>query len=139
MRRLIAFSPALLLALTACGGGSDGPTGPSGPASASHNAGRDCLQCHSLTMAGTVYRDDGSPYPGAVVRVTTGPGGTGDVLVRLTTDASGNFFTDRAVSWDGGLHADVSGASGTVRPMLAPVTGGACNSCHAGADRIRAE
>ena len=88
-------------------------------------------------MAGTVYRDDGSAYPGAVVRITTGPGGTGDVVVSLTTDASGSFYTDRAVSWDSGLHADVSGAS--LRAMEEAVTSGACNSCHAGADRIRAE
>jgi hypothetical protein len=56
----------------------------------------------------------------------------------LTTDASGNFYTSEPVSWGAGLYTDVQGA-GALRAMVAPVTGGACNSCHAAQDRIRAE
>jgi hypothetical protein len=104
----------------------------------SHNAGRDCLQCHSFSVAGTVYRDDGSVYPGAVVRLTSQSEGGGDVLLSLTADASGNFFTSEPVSWGDGLYTDVQG-TGARRLMEAPVTSGACNSCHAAQDRIRAD
>ena len=104
----------------------------------SHNAGRDCLQCHSFSVAGTVYRDDGSVYPGAVVRLTSQSEGGGDVLLSLTADASGNFFTSEPVSWGDGLYTDARG-SGTPRAMQASISSGACNSCHAGADRIRVD
>lgn len=132
-------APVLLLTLAACGGDGGTPSQPSTPTVSSHNAGRDCLQCHGFSLAGTVYRDDGSAYPGAEVRLTTEPGGAGDVVLSLTADGAGSFYTDRAVSWGGGLYTDVRGASGTLRAMVAPITGGACNSCHSGADRIRAE
>ncbi len=138
MRLLRVLSPALLLALAACGGDGDNPGAPSDPARTSHNAGRDCLQCHSFSLAGTVYRDNGSVYPGAVVRLTSQPGGGGDVLLSLTADASGNFYTDGPVSWGDGLYTDVQG-TGARRLMEAPVTSGACNSCHSAQDRIRAD
>jgi hypothetical protein len=138
MRILRVLSPALLLALVACGDNGDNPGAPSDPSRASHNAGRDCLECHSFSLAGTVYRDDGSTYPGAVVRVTRQSAGTGDVLVSLTTDASGNFYTNEPVSWGDGLYTDVRG-TGALRPMEASVSSGACNSCHDPGNRIRAD
>ena len=139
MRFTRLAAPALLLALAACGGDGGTPSQPSNPTVSSHNAGRDCLQCHGFSLAGTVYRDDGAAYPGAVVRVTTQPEGEGDVVVSLTADGSGNFYTSQPVSWGDGLYADVAGASGTRRPMVASVPSGACNSCHAASTRIRAE
>jgi hypothetical protein len=138
MRLPRILSPALLLALAACGGGGDTPSNPSDPVRTSHNAGRDCLQCHGFSLAGTVYRDDGSVYPGAVVRLTTQPGGGSEVVVSVTADASGNFFTNEPVSWGDGLYTDVQG-TGARRLMEATVTGGACNSCHGGGNRIRAD
>jgi hypothetical protein len=86
-----------------------------------------------------VYQANGSTHPGAAVRITTEPEGGGDVVVALTADASGNFYTDRHVSWDQGLYTDVTGTSGTVRSMVAPLTGGACNSCHDAGNRIRVD
>jgi len=138
VRLLKILCPALLLALAACGGDGDTPSNPSDPVRTSHNAGRDCLQCHSFSLAGTVYRDDGSVYPGAVVRLTTRPGGGSDVVVSVTADASGNFYTNTPVSWGDALYTDVQG-TGARRLMEAPVTSGACNSCHAAQDRIRAD
>jgi hypothetical protein len=140
MRLANVVGPALLLAVASCGGGDGGtPTSPSNPAQASHNAGRNCLECHSLTAAGTVYRADGSTHPGAVVRITTLPDGGGDVLATLTADGSGNFYTDQSLSLDEGLYADVTGKSGTRQSMQAPLTGGACNSCHDSRSRIRVD
>ena len=138
MHLLRILSPALLLALAACGGDGDTPSTPSDPVRTSHNAGRDCLRCHSFSVAGTVYRDDGAVYPGAVVRLTTRPGGGSDVVLSVTADASGNFFTSEPVSWGDGLYTDVQG-TGARRLMEAPVTAGACNSCHAAQTRIRAD
>jgi len=137
MRFLRFLSPALLLALAACGG-SDTPTAPSEPARSSHNAGRNCMDCHSFSVAGTAYRDDGSISPGAVVRITSQPAGAGDVLLNVTADASGNFYSSQPVSWGDGLYTDARG-SGTPRAMQASISSGACNSCHAGADRIRVD
>lgn len=140
MRFSRLLSSVLLLALAACGGDNGGNPGtPTDPAQSSHNAGRDCLQCHNLSVAGTVYRDNGSTYPGAVVRITSEPGGAGDVLLSLTADASGNFYTDQPVSWGSGLYTDATGASATPRSMEASISSGACNSCHAGGNRIRAD
>jgi hypothetical protein len=96
------------------------------------------LQCHNFTLAGTVYRDDGSTYPGAVVRITSQAEDGGEVLVNVTTDASGNFYTSTPVGWDDGLYTDVQG-TGVLRSMGTSVPSGACNSCHAGADRIHAD
>jgi hypothetical protein len=141
MRLATPIVAALLLALAACGGGGGAstPTGPGNPAQASHNAGRNCLQCHGFTLAGTVYRTDGSTHPGAQVRITTQPDGGGDVVLSLTADASGNFHTNQAVSWGQGLYADVTGTSGSRQSMETPVTGGACNSCHDSSQRIRVD
>jgi len=132
----------------ACGGGSDpGPTGAPGTATGggsrlttSHNAGRDCLGCHrDFRVAGTVYRADGSAYPGATVRLTTATDGGGTVVVSVSTDASGNFYSSQGVSFGSGLYADVAGTAGARRYMRASVTSGACNSCHDASNRIRAD
>jgi hypothetical protein len=132
---------AMALPFLACGGSSSSnPTGPSGTTSASgsHNAGRDCLSCHSFAAAGTAYRSDGTTaYPGAVIRLTTASGGGGTVLAALTADASGNFYTNSAINFGSGLHAAATGTGGAVSSMSAAITTGACNSCHTSANRIK--
>lgn len=137
-------APLALVALGAgCGGSS--PTssadGGGGGSAASHNAGRDCLACHrgEFGVAGTVYRVDGSAYPGATVRVTTALDGGGSVVLTVTADASGNFYASRSVAFGSGLYTDVTGTGGARRAMKAAVTGGACNSCHDASNRIRAD
>jgi hypothetical protein len=120
-----------------CGGGSDGspssPSGSGGGASlgSSHNAGRNCLQCHNnFRLAGTVWNASGSAgVARATVRVTSAPEGGGSVLATLTSDASGNFYTSQSVAL-GSAYVDVAGASGTRHSMKAALTSGACNSCH---------
>jgi hypothetical protein len=134
-----------LAALTAACGGSSSPTsgaadGGGGGRATSHNAGRDCLACHrDFGVAGTVYRADGSPAQGAVVRLTAAANGGGSVVLSLTSDASGNFYASRSVGFGSGLYTDVAGASGSPRAMTAAVTSGACNSCHDSRNRIRAD
>ena len=150
-RRIPLFTLLSILSLAAAGlwvgCGSSSPTGPSNGSgvSGSHNAGRDCLQCHrsgggapTWTLAGTVYRNDGvTSYPGATVRLTTGPNATGDVVLTLTTDGSGNFYTSSSVDLGAGLYPDVSGTDGVRVAMPTTVPTGACNSCHDSSNRIR--
>lgn len=134
------------LSLFACGGGSDaGPTSPSTAGSTaarlatSHNAGRDCLGCHrEFTVAGTLFRSDGTPLAGGSVRLTTAAEGAGTAVVTLTSDGSGNFYTRQSVAFGGGLYADTGGTSGARSTMKAAVTSGACNSCHDSSRRITA-
>jgi len=136
---------ALAAATAACGGSStSAPTNPGtgggGGSRASHNAGQDCLRCHrDFGVAGTVYRADGSAYSGATVRLTTAASGAGTVVLALTSDAAGNFYTSQSVGFGSGLYTDVAGTGGTRRSMAATVTSGACNSCHDASNRIRAE
>ena len=138
----LAVPLALVALAAACGGSSPTSSTPGGGggAAASHNAGRDCLACHrEFGIAGTVYRVDGSAYPGATVRLTTAADGGGSVVLTVTTDASGNFYASRAVGFGSGLYTDVTGTGGARRAMKAAVTGGACNSCHDASNRIRAD
>jgi len=143
IRNLLTLASVLVLA--ACSGG-DSPTSPvpstggSTASSSSHNAGADCQRCHSFSVAGTVYRTDGvTPYPGAIIRVTSGTGGTGAALVSLTADAAGNFYTNAAVSFGSGLYAVATGTTGSTRAKQAAITSGACNRCHVSGSRIVAD
>ena len=142
MTRRRTWWPLALVALeAACGGSSPTSSAPGGGSGTvvSHNAGRDCLACHrEFGMAGTVYRIDGSAYPGATVRLTTAADG-GGVLLTVTADASGNFYASRSVGFGSGLYTEVTGTGGARRAMKAAVTGGACNSCHDASNRIRAD
>ena len=138
----LATALALGALAAACGGGA-APTsttaGGGGSRSSSHNAGRDCLTCHrDFGVAGTVYRADGSTYPGATVRLTTAASGGGSVALSLTSDGAGNFYASRSVGFGAGLYTDVTGTTGATRAMTAAVTSGACNSCHDAQNRIRA-
>jgi hypothetical protein len=134
--RILAATAAAMVA-AACGGGSAGspssPSGSGGGASlgSSHNAGRNCLQCHnSFRLAGTAWNASGTAGAArASVRVTSAPDGGGSVLATLTSDATGNFYTSQSVAL-GGVYVDVTGASGTRRSMKAALTNGGCNSCH---------
>jgi hypothetical protein len=137
---------ASLFVLWGCGGtGPAGVSGPSGSpaggqASGSHNAGRDCLGCHSFGVAGTVYRDDGAtPYAGARVRLVSPASAAERVDLTLTADASGNFFTNQRLSFGAGLSAQVTGTAGGQRTMGTPAPSGRCNSCHDSLNRIRAD
>ena len=99
--------------------------------SESHNAGKNCLSCHSFKAAGTVYgKTLTSVYPGATVKITTQPNGAGTLLATLQVDKKGNFYTGYTISFGNGAYVSVTGSTGTVKNMGTSVTSGACNSCH---------
>jgi len=134
-----ALVAATALSVLACGGSSpSSPTTPSGTTSSSHNAGRNCLSCHSFTAAGTAYKSDGTTaYAGAIVRLTTASGGGGTVVAALTADTSGNFYTSSVINFGTGLYATATGTGGAVTPMGPAITSGACNNCHTSGNRIK--
>jgi hypothetical protein len=136
----------LMASLVGCGA-KQSPTGPSGSSSssssstatsASHNAGRNCLDCHSFTVAGTVYKSDGAAVaPGATIRLTSKADATVAVDMTLTADGSGNFYTSSRITFGSGLTVASVGGTGSARTMSTSVTSGACNSCHTAGMRIR--
>ena len=141
MNRLLTLLLVVFAPLTGCGGNSaTGPsatTGTSTTRASSHNAGADCLSCHSFSVAGTAYRSDGvTPYAGAVVRLTTATAGGGTVLATITADGSGNFYTSAAVNFGTGLFTTATSTDGTVSAMNAPISSGSCNRCHTSGKRI---
>ena len=98
----------------------------------SHNAGKNCISCHKdFKMAGSVYTQSlNGAYPGAKIKVTSQANGGGTVLATLSSDQSGNFYTESQINFGSGAFVSVEGTSGTVKYMNASVASGACNSCH---------
>ncbi len=104
----------------------------------SHNMGQNCMSCHKqggsgegwFSAAGTVYDSLlTSAYPNAVVKLYTGPDGTGTLKKTIQADAKGNFFTTEAIDFGTGLYPSVSGGSIT-KYMSSAITAGQCNGCH---------
>lgn len=94
--------------------------------------GSDCLACHDgsdeaskFTAAGTVFTDiDGTlDAEGATVRITDADGTT----VEYTANSAGNFYTQDPLKMP--ISAEVE-IDGNILAMIAPVSTGACNSCH---------
>ena len=128
-----------LTVLVGCGSsGTRDPTSPGGRLPTSHNAGRDCLGCHSFTLAGTVYQADGvTASPAALIHLTSAPGATAAVDLTLTADGSGSFYTNSRIDFGAGLVVTATAPGGTARTMSTPVTSGACNDCHTPGQRLR--
>jgi len=108
----------------------------------SHNAGKNCLSCHKdFKMAGSVYNKAlNGAYPAAKIKLTSQANGGGTVLTTLSSDQSGNFYTESQINFGTGVFVSVEGTTGTLKHMNASVTGGACNSCHgSSASKIWAE
>ncbi len=100
----------------------------------------DCMNCHSPNGgAGGCFRVGGTAFDsisgsgatqGAVVKLYTQPNGAGDLIITLTVDRSGNFFTTTPVAFGNGLYPMIISGTGIKRYMPNPTTIGACNSCH---------
>lgn len=137
------------------GGSTSGSTGGSvgGVAIRSHNAGQDCMSCHKaggsgagkgiFTVAGTVYKDGGTPQIQATVMVY--PNGSNTAEATMSTDGLGNFFTTQPVAslvpaagqqFAQGAHVVVRATGGGTRSMLGVITNGSCNSCHSSAGGV---
>ncbi|MDH5510441.1 MAG: hypothetical protein OEZ32_08800 [Nitrospinota bacterium] len=115
---------ALLPMMSACG--DEGPTGTSTASSSSHNAGRDCRECHSLAYAGTITASQSSSSGVTGVRITITE--ASGAVITMVSDRSGNFYNPSG-SPSGGYTAVVEG--NTIQMSQLPTHGG-CNAggCH---------
>lgn len=108
----------------------------------SHNPGRNCMQCHHDAsneaseenkwwyFAGTVF-DKGTPAASSGhIELWTGPGRSGKLLYKASVDRSGNFYTARIFSFEGGFYPVFVSNTGALKEMTTKTTEGACNSCH---------
>ncbi len=146
----LAFAVIFLFAvITACekeeNGVDSGGMNSSYNDNESHNAGQNCMSCHSsggkgegtFTVAGTVYNASGSAVsPNATVKLYTGAGGTGSLVKTIEVDGKGNFYTTNSIDFGTGLYVTVTGKSGSVSAMSSSITTGQCNSCHNSSGRI---
>ena len=119
-------------------------TGSTSGSSASHNAGQNCMSCHTpgtsagskgvWTVAGTVYTSStgATIAKNLVINFFTGPNGTGTLKYTMTANAKGNFYSANTVNFTGGLYPAVVGPT-TTKYMGSSVTSpSSCNSCHTG-------
>ncbi|HQK40334.1 MAG TPA: hypothetical protein PLO52_09495 [Flavobacterium alvei] len=118
-------------------------TGSSSGSTKSHNAGKNCMSCHTpgtsagskgvWVIGGTVYTSSAgsSIAKNLVIKFYTGPNGTGTLKYILNSDALGNLYSANSVDFTGGLYPAITGAT-TTKYMGSPITNGACNSCHTG-------
>lgn len=108
----------------------------------SHNMGSNCMACHQaygpgpgrFTAAGTLHGEDGTPYADGAVELRTGPGGTGELVLRIEADSNGNFYTTQPLPLpDSALFPTVYDRDGAARGgMPFPTASAACNVCHVG-------
>jgi len=104
----------------------------------SHNAGRNCMECHRsggsgegiFKVAGTVYNEALTNInSNATAYLHTGANGTGTLIKAIEVDAKGNLYTTSSIDFGSGLYVSVEGAT-TTKYMSSAITSGACNSCH---------
>lgn len=106
----------------------------------SHNNGQNCMSCHvsggkgdgCFIAAGSVYNSAGSsPVGSGVVRLYTGPNGTGTVAAEIAVDAKGNFYTTESINFGStGLYPSYTNSTGQTKYMGSFTGNGQCNSCH---------
>jgi hypothetical protein len=122
-----------ILGFTSCNKDSNEIEDASDTGSSSHNTGKNCQGCHSFKVAGSVFSQSlTSVYKGATIKITSAANGDGNVLATLTSDRSGNFYTNSSVNFGSGVFISITGSGGPVRHMTSAITSGACNSCHNG-------
>ena len=103
------------------------------PGNGHHNAGAQCLSCHTGTgaaprwyAAGTLYGDTGgtTPIAGATITITDASGTT----VTIISADNGNFWTPTPLTAP--LHVKASKCPAA--KQMSGTAAGACNGCHAG-------
>ncbi|HTJ47226.1 MAG TPA: hypothetical protein VL463_34230 [Kofleriaceae bacterium] len=102
------------------------------PGSGHHNAGAQCLSCHTGTgaaphwyAAGTLYSDSGggTAISGATIEITDANGTT----VTIVSADNGNFWTPTPLTAP--LHVKASRCPSS--KQMSGTAAGACNGCHA--------
>jgi hypothetical protein len=133
---LDANSPALAATAAKC----EAPTADLLVEEAPMLPGRDCIGCHSSggiardvawTAAGTVFDSIGSPCNSgglADVQVQIADATTRQILITLTTNRTGNFFTSESRKFQNIIARITKGTM--TKEMSTPAPSGDCPSCH---------
>ncbi len=105
----------------------------------SHNAGKDCMNCHKrggsgegwFTLAGSLYNGSLSAgYPNATVFLSTELAKVGSLVQLIEIDNVGNFYTTEAINYGNGLYVSIQGTQNDSAYMHAKIVSGNCNACH---------
>lgn len=141
MKKIIYSSLLMLLGtaiIQSCSKNEDERNISSNGDDKSHNTGQNCMNCHKsggpgegiFKVAGTLYDSlKTSTYPNAIIKLFTGPNGTGTLKYTIQVDAKGNFFTTDAIDFGSGLYPAAMGSL-TTKYMGSSISMGQCNSCH---------
>ncbi len=111
----------------------------------SHNMGQNCFSCHQprgngkgiYTLAGTVFKQDGSPYPNTRITLYS-DGAKTQTVASVDSDALGNFYTTNALPFPNqALFVKIQSADGEKsKAMPFPTLSGSCNVCHTGGSKL---
>jgi hypothetical protein len=125
------------------GGGSsfwDGPYDPNAlpnPADGKHNAGKNCLQCHTGSptpawlFAGTVYQTGGGGAAHVQVGVKDANG-----LYTTYSATNGNFWYPKGSATVDWANAEVRARNANGEIIMSGSPSAGCNSCHTGANQL---
>jgi len=106
---------------------------------ARRNAGAECIDCHRpggkdpdhlFTAGGTVYGFPTAAADGGVGGVEIVITDARGRVVRLTSNAVGNFWTDARLDFPVAVRARRPGADGGTDPASPSCLSGRCNQCH---------
>lgn len=112
----------------------------------SHNAGQACMSCHGIdgnseilfSTAGTIYEhDESTTADSAQILLRNERDGQGEVLLTLSSDNYGNFYTTKVINYSQGLYPHVIATDGRTNYMPSAATTGNCNGCHDGTSAPR--
>ncbi len=104
----------------------------------SHNAGKDCQQCHQkdgngrgwFSVSGTVYDSTMQVvFPNAIVYLYNGIDNSAPLIATIEVDSLGNFYTTESIDFKNGLHVEVKGKKLTAK-MGSLIRSASCNRCH---------
>ena len=105
----------------------------------SHNMGQNCMNCHKdggegkgcFYVAGTVYDSlQSSTKANGIIKLYSGPNGTGILKGTIAVDAKGNFFTTDIIDFSSQVYPSITNTIGNVKYMGSGISIGQCNSCH---------
>ena len=107
--------------------------------------GQNCFSCHQprgngkgiYTLAGTVFKQDGSPYPNTRITLYS-DGAKTQTVASVDSDALGNFYTTNSLPFPNqALFVKIENADGQKsKAMPFPTLSGSCNVCHTGGGKL---
>jgi hypothetical protein len=101
--------------------------------------GQNCMNCHKdggegkgcFFVAGTVYDSlQSSTKANGIIKLYSGPNGTGILKGTIEVDAKGNFFTTDIIDFSSQVYPSITNTIGNVKYMGSGISTGQCNSCH---------